>query len=69
MIDDYLYYVMVVVVVVRPEKNRLIIYLDKKCSYKFTPTARSVNDIDILRLSCKSLSKKKKMLIKTRCIN
>jgi hypothetical protein len=58
MIDDYLYYVMVVVVVVRPKKKILIICLDKKCLWIFTPTARSVNDIDILRLSCKSLFKK-----------
>ena len=53
MIDDYLSNVLVVVVVVHPEN-----YLPKSALFdeqKLTPTARSVNDIDILRLSCKSL--------------
>jgi hypothetical protein len=52
MIDDYLLKKLVVVVVVHPEKIDLF---KLKFFIKLTPTARSVKDIDILRLSCKSL--------------
>ncbi len=56
MIDDYLLYTMVVGVAVHPENTSMKNFFLYN-SLKLTPTAKSVNDIDILRLSCKSLEK------------